>query len=336
MSLAAAGPWSVQFRRERQAAWTELERLVERAEAVGAAALPAADLARLPVLYRAAVSSLGVARSAVLDQALRDYLEALVARAYLVVYTPKRTFGEVLGEFALRGFPSAVWSIRRQVAVSAALTVLGALLAFAMVRADSATYALFLDEAYAGGRSPASSTEDLRRTLFGGGDQDLLTFAAFLFTHNASIGIMTYGIGFALGLPAALLLVYNGMILGAMSALFHERGLAVEWWSWVLPHGVTELLAIVLCGAAGLAVGQTLLFPGRYGRIHALTAVGRRMGAVVAGCVVMLLLAGFVEGVFRQTVQSVPVRYLLAGVFATLWILYFAFVGRRATTVEAP
>jgi uncharacterized membrane protein SpoIIM required for sporulation len=322
-------PWSVRFRHERQQAWVELEKLLQVCERKGPRALGAEAVARLPVLYRAALSSLGVARATVLDQNLREYLEALVARAYLVVYAPKRDFVEVATAFVLAGFPAAVRSIAWHVAVSAALLVLGMALAWTSVAADMDSYALFVDSGMASGRDPAASTEALRRTLFDDTEgRGLLEFATYLFTHNSSVGILTYGLGFVFGLPVLLLLVYNGMMLGAMSALFHERGLAVEWWSWILPHGVTELTAIVLCGAAGLAVAQTVVFPGRLARLPALAAVGRRMGVVVAGSVVMLLLAAFVEGVFRQTVHHVPLRYGLAAVFAGLWLAYFGFAGR--------
>ncbi|MFN7591639.1 MAG: stage II sporulation protein M, partial [Planctomycetota bacterium] len=166
------------------------------------------------------------------------------------------------------------------------------------------------------------------------GDDDdirggLLAFAPMLFTHNSSVGILTYGLGFVFGLPVLLILLQNGMMLGAMSALFHERGLAVEWWSWILPHGVPELTAIVLCGAAGLAIGHRLVFPGQQARVAALADVGRRMGAVVGGSVLMLFVAGFVEGVFRQIVDDVPLRYMLATMFAVGWSAYFLYAGRR-------
>ena len=328
MRPAESLPWSVQFRRDREAAWVELEQLVNRCEREGLAGVSAEKVARLPVLYRAALSSLGVARASVLDQNLRDYLEALVARAYLVVYAPKRRLIEVVEPFLVAGFPAAVRSIARHVALSAGLLVLGGLLAWAMVAADTDNYYLFVDPDMASGRDPTASTEFLRGTLFDD-DGSLLTFAMFLFTHNASVGILTYAFGFVFGLPVVLLLFYNGMMLGAMTALFHQRGLAVEWWSWILPHGVTELTAIVLCGAAGLAVAQQVVFPGRHSRLHELAAIGRRMGAVVAGSVVMLLLAGLVEGVFRQVVQNVPVRYTMATAFAGLWLCYFAVAGRR-------
>jgi uncharacterized membrane protein SpoIIM required for sporulation len=326
---AAGTPWSVQFRRERQAVWTELEALVAQSEKNGVRSLGAEKVARLPVLYRASLSSLGVARASVLDQNLRDYLEALVARAYLVVYAPKRRLGDVVLAFVTAGFPAAVRSIARHVAIATGLLVLGIALAWAMVAADMENYWLFVDSGMAQGRDPNATTESLRRTLFDEhGDAGLLTFATFLFTHNSSVGILTYGLGFVFGLPVVLLLFYNGMLLGAMSALFHARGLGFEWWSWILPHGVTELTAIVLCGAAGLAVAGEVVFPGRRSRLHALAATGRRMGGVVAGSVAMLLLAALVEGVFRQVVTHVPTRYTLAATFAGLWTAYFVRAGR--------
>jgi uncharacterized membrane protein SpoIIM required for sporulation len=325
--VSTPGPWSVQFRLKRQAAWQELEELVARCER-GVERIGGEKLARLPVLYRAAVSALGVARASVLDRSLLDYLVAVVARAYLIVYAPKRSMGAVVRRFVERGFPAAVRSIGWQVAVSAGLLLLGGGIAFAMVSADQENFYLFVDQGMAEGRDPGASTEHLRATLFGGASEHLLTFTAFLFTHNSGIGILTYGLGFLFGLPVVLLLFYNGMVLGAMSALFHGRGLAAEWWSWILPHGGTEMLAIVLCGAAGLAVGQRLVFPGPHARLDALATVGRRMGAVVAGSVVMLLLAGLTEGVFRQIVEDLPVRYLLATAFAALWAAYFLLAGR--------
>ncbi|MEZ6038267.1 MAG: stage II sporulation protein M [Planctomycetota bacterium] len=328
MSASETIAWSVRFRRERQDAWTELEKLVQRAEQYGLGGLDPQQLARLPVLYRATASALGVARAALLDQGLRDYLEALTARAYLVVYAPKRPLGRVLWQFLAGEFPAAVRAIRWQVAVSAGVMLLGGAIAFALVQRDLDDYYLFVDAGMAAGRVPTASVEQLRETLFGEPDGGLLTFATMLFTHNATVGILIYGLGFLFGVPVLLLLLYNGVLIGAMSALFHARGLAVEWWSWILPHGVTELLALVLCGAAGLHIGQRVVFPGRLTRLHALARAGRSMGAVVGGSVGMLLLAGLIEGVFRQVVQSVPVRYTLAATWAGLWLVYFTLAGR--------
>ena len=331
MSKSEPVVWSVSFRRERQDTWRELEDLVNRCERDGLANMSADKLARLPVLYRATVSALGVARSSLLDQNLRDYLEALVARSYLVVYSPKRAVGQVLREFLIGGFAESVRSIRWHVLVAFLVLLVGGAISFAMVSNDSSSYYMFVDRGLAGGRDPMATTEELRETLFATQDyQGLVTFAVMLFTHNSSVGILAYGLGFALGMPVLLLLLQTGMMLGGMTALFHSRGLAIEWWSWILPHGVTELSAIVLCGAAGLAIGQRVIFPGRDSRAVAMAKIGRSMGAVIAGSVAMLLVAGIVEGIFRQVVQSIPLRYLLAVTFTVLWTAYFCMAGRKS------
>lgn len=323
-------PWSVTFRRERQKTWRELEALVSECERNGLQRMSPDKLARLPVLYRATVSALGVARSSLLDQNLRDYLEGLVSRAYLVVYSPKRSVGQVFREFLVHGFAEAVRSIRWYVFTATLVMMIGYGIAFAMVQADPSTYYMFVDRELAGDRGPTASTEMLRETLFHTQDYEgLMTFAVMLFTHNSSVGILAYGLGFALGMPVLLLLLITGMMLGGMTALFHSRGLAVEWWSWILPHGVTELTAIILCGGAGLAIGHKVVFPGRDARGVSMAKIGRRMGAVIAGAVVMLLVAGVVEGIFRQVVQSLPVRYTLATAFAVLWTFYFTRAGRK-------
>jgi hypothetical protein len=79
-------PRSVQFRKEREDRWLELESLVDRVEKKGPRSLSPGEMTRLPTLYRSCVSSLSVARAISLDRSLLEYLESLVCRSYLCVY----------------------------------------------------------------------------------------------------------------------------------------------------------------------------------------------------------------------------------------------------------
>jgi uncharacterized membrane protein SpoIIM required for sporulation len=323
---------SAAFRAEREASWRELEGLVATVERRGVRALPAASLARLPGLYRAALSSLSVARAISLDRNVLDYLESLCARAYLAVYGSRRHLREALSEFFGRRFPQAVRAHRWHVALAFALMALGTATGFALTLRDAERFYAFVDQAYAQGRGPTSTTESLREVLYAerGAAELLTTFAMFLFSHNARVGLFAFAIGFAGGVPAALLMFANGLVLGAFGALYHSRGLSVDLWGWLLPHGVTELTAVALCGAGGIALGQALVFPGREGRLAALASRGREAAVMAVGAVALFLVAGVVEGIFRQLVHSVPVRYAVAGAFAALWAAYFARAGRNA------
>lgn len=322
---------STAFRREREATWRELEDLVARAERRGVRALDAAEMMRLPVVYRATVSSLSVARSISLDRNVLEYLENLCERAYLVVYGPRATFAGLARDFVAVRFPAAVRSARWHLAVAALFFALGIAVGWVATLDDEARFFSFVDAGAAQGRDPTSTAEELREALFSGSGaatDRLHTYATFLFTHNARIGILAFALGFALGVPTVFLLFSNGLMLGAFAALHQNRGLSVEFWSWILPHGVTELLAILLCGAAGLVLGGAVIFPGEHSRLHNLARRGRLAGQIVLGCVLLFFVAGLIEGIFRQAVQDVTIRYLVAGGTAILWLLYFTLAGR--------
>ena len=327
---AALALKSAAFRAEREASWRELEGLVEAVERRGIRALPAHDLVRLPGLYRAAISSLSVARAISLDRNALDYLESLCARAYLVVYGTRRHLREALADFFGRRFPAAVRAHAPHVALAGLALVLGVLAGFALTRADAERFYAFVSPLMANGRGPTSTTEALREALYArkGAAEMLTSFAMFLFTNNARVGIMAFAVGFAGGIPSALLVFSNGLALGAFAALYHGRGLSVELWAWLLPHGVTELLAVVLCGAGGLAVGQALVFPGADERLRSLAVRGREAAVLAIGAVGLFFVAGLVEGIFRQLVHSVTVRYAVASAFALLWALYLGRAGR--------
>jgi uncharacterized membrane protein SpoIIM required for sporulation len=327
---------SAQFRREREAAWRELEGLLARVDRKGLQDLDAEELNRLPVLYRSAVSALAVATAISLDKNLLDYLNALVARAYICVYGAKRRAGEAVAEFFREGFPRAVRRYAPFVIASFLLLGLGILVGYRMTLADLDRYMNFVG-GMAQGRTPTSSAKELREVLYGGGGEPLAAFASFLFTHNAKVGMLCFAVGFMAGVPVIYLLFSTGLQLGAMAALYQSRGLGPEFWAWVLPHGVTELSAVCLCGAAGMAIGSALVFPGRHTRLRNLALRGPEVARLAFGATAMFLVAGVIEGVFRQVVHDVAVRWSLAAVTLAFWSWYFLAAGRgsRASAASA-
>jgi len=324
---------SVEFRREREAGWQELEDLIALADKDGLRSLSAGQLSRLPHLYRATLSSLSVARSISLDQALTQYLESLVGRAYFVVYGTRQHLLTQVWDYLSWRWPEAVRRRWKAITLSFLVLAIGGVVAFLMTRDNMDYYYTFAGD-MAQGRTPASSTSELRGVLYDGGDGALKTFAAALFSHNAQIGILAAALGFVVGIPTAFLLFTNGLILGAFAALYASRGLSLDLWAWLLPHGVTELGAVVLCGGAGFAIAGAVAFPGLRPRLDNLRDHGKDAARIVIGCVIMLFFAGLIEGIFRQKVTSISIRYAVAGGTALLWLVFFGFVGRRREREE--
>ncbi len=322
---------SLRFRKEREESWRNLEELLDRAERNAPSSLTDDEMLAIPALYRAALSSLSVARATSLDQALIDYLEALSARAYFFVYGARTSLKERAIRFFAIDWPVAVKDIWRETVVAALITFAGALTAYLLVSAEPDWYAAFVSTDMASGRDPSASTEYLRNTLYDkpDGAETLSVFATFLFTHNAQIAIFAFALGFAFCGPTSLLLAYNGCALGAMFAVFASRGLGFEFAGWILIHGVTELLAVILAGAAGLKIGWSIAFPGDESRIAAAERSGRQGAIVIVGVVVMLFIAGLLEGFGRQLINSDALRYTIAAVSAAIWFSYFYRGDRR-------
>jgi uncharacterized membrane protein SpoIIM required for sporulation len=319
---------SRRFRAAREHEWRRLEEILTQAEKRGVKRLDDEDLLALPILYRGALSSLSVARETSLDHELVTYLEGLCSRAYFFVYGVRTSAGRRMADFFAHDWPKAVRGLWRETLASLAITMIGALTGYLLVSSDPSWFGSFVPDGLAGDRNFAASTEQLRATLYDS-DDFLSTFATYLFTHNSQVAIFAFALGFAFGVPTALLLIHNGTMLGAFFALFVANNLGGELGGWLIIHGSTEIFAIVLAGAAGFRIGWSVVFPGERSRMAAAAEGGRAAATVMAGVVVMLLVAGLLEGFGRQLVLGDAPRYAIGLSMLFLWCAYF-YLPRRA------
>ncbi|MFP6688471.1 MAG: stage II sporulation protein M, partial [Alphaproteobacteria bacterium] len=233
----------------------------------------------------AQASAFAAARSISLDANALSYLESLAARAFLQIYGVRTGFWDGLGGFFRGGFTGAVRTAKWHILASFLLTLLGVVTSFFLTLGNEDWFYTFVSDDMAQGRTPASTRTQLLDVLTDSGEgigEAMYVFATFLFTHNAAIGLLCFALGFAFGLPVVLLLFYNGLTLGAFAAIHHAHGLSLEFWAWIAIHGSTELLAVIICGGAGLLLATALAFPGEYSRLANLARQGR-----VAACIVM-------------------------------------------------
>lgn len=330
--VSAAVLRSDRFRLAREGDWARLEAMVTAMEKGRFKRLADDDVLALPVLYRHLLSSLSIARESSLDAGLIAYLESLTLRAYFIVYGTRTSFGGWCRSFFGGGLSRAVRAIGTDLGLALAAMIIGGLVGFFLVDTDPQWFYRLVPAQFSDVRVPGASREALLGTLFVDGDSEgLSVFAAYLFNNNAQVAILAFALGFAFGVPTIFLLVYNTATLGAMLWVFASRGLTIEFVGWLSIHGTTELLAILLAGAAGLHIGRALGFPGQRSHLAALSTAGRTSAQVMTGVVLMLICAGLLEGFGRQLVQSTGYRYAIGYGVLALWLTYFfAFRPRRS------
>jgi len=321
---------SKRFREERQEVWKEMETMLQQIESRSVRGLTDEEIIKLPRLYRSTLSSLSVARATSLDQSVVTYLESLSTRAYYVIYGSQQRFHDRIFRFFARDWPLAVQGAWKDIAASCLIFALGMLVGFVLVSHNPDWFYSFMDERMASGRTPEASEEFLRDTIYGNeGDGAFAQFAAFLFSNNSRVSILAFALGFAFALPTIALLLYNGLAIGAFIAVFTEKDLGFEVGGWLSIHGTTELFAIGLAGGGGILIGRAVAFPGEMTRMESVRSKAEQAATILGGVIVMMFVAGLLDGFGRQLINSDWLRYGIGATMLTLWLLYF-FLPRKA------
>jgi uncharacterized membrane protein SpoIIM required for sporulation len=203
---------------------------------------------------------------------------------------------------------------------------------FFQVQADETSFYSIVDDSIAQNRGPKSSVESLRNSVYSpwsGFEKSFIVFAGYLFRHNSFIAFLCFGLGFALGVPTVILLFQNGQMVGAFFAIHYAKGLGLDFFAWLAIHGVTEISAILIAGAAGIGVAERIFLPGERTRRENLAKEGPTVAAAMVGAVFMLMIAGILEGGFRQYFGSIFPRLLVAALTLYGWLYYFLSFGHE-------
>jgi uncharacterized membrane protein SpoIIM required for sporulation len=132
------------------------------------------------------------------------------------------------------------------------------------------------------------------------------------------------------GIMTGWIILTNGLMVGALAALYVKAGYGPDFWATIAPHGVIELSAIQIAGGAGLVLAGGYLRPGRARRRDALLLAGRRAGTLVIGVALLLCVAGTIEGFVSPQRLSIPVRDAIGAFTAVALLVYLLGGGARS------
>ena len=314
------------FVERRTAAWSELDALLVRAGRRGVRGLQPDAVEQIGRLYRAVTSDLAYAEGRGYDARLIAYLNRLVARAHAYVYGGAATTGwRRLATFYTQTFPREFRRSIAFVAICTALTVVAAVVAYVLVRAHPGdAYAILPDQLI-----PNVIKKSLHDSNFAFDPSASPAMASAIITNNVKVAVFAFAGCVTLGLSTLYIIAFNGLMLGGLGALFTNAGFGTDFWATVAPHGVIELTAIQIAGAAGLLISAGILAPGRLRRRDAIVAAARRAGVLIAGVASMLLVAGTIEGFFSPLRLPAADRIAFGAATAVLLIAYFSLAGSK-------
>ena len=321
------------FLTEGAGPWQELADLIKAAKGRPERLGPL-RVRRFVELYRRAVADLSFARRAYPHHPVVARLGDLVSRARPLVYA-----GDGRRTSVIRFLTTDYWRLVRQrpwaLAVSAVALLLPMVLGVVWSMNDAPSAVGMVPNEYRTVLEPRGAGEaDLGLSL-----DERFGFAGFIFTNNVRVSFLAFATGVTAGIGTALVLIYNGTLIGVLTGLAIGAGGGPIFAELVLPHGVLELSCIIVAGAAGISVGWALVDPGRRRRRDALAEEARPAVLMALGTAPWLVLAGFVEGLITPTGIGVGGAATLGfGLGAVYWALVIVR-GKRSdplTTAQQP
>jgi len=314
--------------------WTGLESALDRIESDPSRRPQLDEIKTLHYLYQRASADLAKMATFSSEPETRRYLESLVARAYAEIHESREARRRVqVRRWFAQEFPQAFRRHVRAFWLAVAITLAGCAFGVLALRIDPEAKAVIMP--FSGLlESPAKRVAREEHTK-----QDRLhgvktTFAAELMAHNTQVAFTTLALGMTWGFGTILVLFYNGVTLGAVSADYIQAGQSSFLMGWLLPHGAAEIPAILLAGQAGFILAGALIGWGTsLPRGQRLRAVSRDVLTLILGISLLLVWAGIIEAFFSQYHQPVipyALKIAFGAVELTALTLYLARSGSSA------
>lgn len=312
-----------QFESQNKLLWQEYDELLHTARSDS----QTPDLYRLPELYKKLCGHYALANSRYYSRQLVADLHRRVREGHDILYRSRQPWLWNALWFVISGFPA---QIRQNFHLFAIAFVLffatGIVMATAVYHDSEYIYSVMSHHQVSDMESMYNpDNERIGRSYGRRADTNFKMFGYYI-QNNISIGFQSFALGMLFGLGTAMILVYNGLVIGAVAGYLTRLGYNDTFWPFVSGHSALELIGIVVSGTAGLRLAQAILKPGNLKRLAALKLAGKESVQLVLGAAIMLTLAAFIEA-FWSALPFVSIELKIA-VGISLWVAVFTYFYR--------
>ncbi|HVM89934.1 MAG TPA: stage II sporulation protein M [Puia sp.] len=268
------------------------------------------------------VDDLGYAKTFYPHSKVTQYLNGLASRFYLGIYKNKKEESSRIIRFWKTELPLVVRKYHREILYSFIIFA-----GFAIIAAFSAAHDESFVRGVLGDRYVEMTEENIAKgDPFGvyKNDNQIAMFLAIAL-NNIRVSFLMFVAGFVVSMGTVWLLFTNGVMLGSFQYYFFSKGLG---WKSVLViwiHGTLEISSLIIAGAAGFVLGNSILFPGTYSRLSSLKSGAKDGVKMMIGLVPVFVCAAFLEG-FITRYSSMPIALGIFILTASLAFIIWYFV----------
>jgi uncharacterized membrane protein SpoIIM required for sporulation len=300
---------------KRKPYWNRLEQLLDQSTRRGVSSLGRSELQEVGLLYRQIAADLAALREDRGSVHFARYLNQLLARAHNIIYSAHKASPYAIVRFFAVSYPRIFRSLLRYVQIAVLIFAASATLGAALTLQDPDFKLSIL------GPQMVQTIE--KREMWTHSIVGIKPLASSaIMTNNLSVAFTTFALGITAGLGTIYMLIFNGLLIGVIGMACHLSGMSLQLWEFVAPHGVLELPAIFLAGAAGLRVAAGLLFPGYLPRRESLVRAGTEAVQLLLGSIPILVIAGIIEAFVSPTGLAMGLKFSMAAALFALLLAY--------------
>jgi len=241
--------------------------------------------------YRVLARDLSIARRLMPGSRVTRFLEGTYRRVHGLLARPAYSLLADMRQLLVEDVPAETRRLAPFIAAVTALFVLSGLAGAWLVGTWPELATLFLPEpAIWQVESGRLWTESILNVV------PSSIVSAEIIANNVTVTLFAYCVGVIFGLGTFYIIALNGLMIGGIFAFTHQHGLALRLLEFVSAHGPVELTTICLAGAAGAALGDSLVRPRGHGRAVSFRLAVSRTSRYMIFCAILLLGAGLVEG----------------------------------------
>jgi uncharacterized membrane protein SpoIIM required for sporulation len=283
---------------------------------------PSSDPDEMAAQFTELVNDLGYSKTFYPHSKVTQYLNGLASRIYLGIYRNKKEESSRIVRFWKTELPLIVRKYHREILYSFLIFIL-----FAIIAAFSAAHDETFVRGILGDRYVEMTEENIARGdpfgVYKRGDPLGMFMAIAL--NNIQVSFVVFVAGFLLSLGTVWQLFQNGMMVGAFQYYFFSKGLGWKSILVIWLHGTLEISSIIIAGAAGLVLGNSILFPGTHQRLYSLKRGGKDGLKLMIGLVPVFITAAFVEG-FITRYSNMPIWISISILTASLLFITWYFI----------
>ena len=281
------------------------------------------DTDKLASLFIELTDDLSYSRTFYPESKTTQYLNSLTAKVHQSIYKNKKERKERFIQFWKYEVPLLFYKHRMKMIVSFSIFLLSMLIGVVSSAGDSGFVRLIMGDSYVNMTLENIDKGDPLAVYKQMNGVDMFLGITF---NNIRVSFIAFMLGLLISFGTAWILMSNGIMLGAFQYFFHVHDLLFESILVIWIHGTLEISAIIIAGAAGLVLGNSILFPGTFSRRESLRRGAKEGLKIVVSLVPIFIMAGFLESfVTRYTEMPVPVSLTI--IIGTLsFVIWYFFI----------